>query len=55
MDNPVVRFAVIGLWIGVTVCEIYGLYLSAQESSGSFMLALALPPWAMFKGFMGFI
>ena len=43
------------LWgIGI-MSEIYGLYLSIQEGAFSFCIALVLPPWAMIKGFLGFI
>lgn len=46
--------AVVGLWVGAGVCEIYGLYLAAQEGVGPFLVALFIPPWAIVKGFMGF-
>ena len=43
------------LIIVLTISEFYGLWLSGQDSFNSFIVALLLPPVAVFKGFFGII
>ncbi|WMP17645.1 hypothetical protein [Thiothrix lacustris] len=54
MSDSLGSVGVIGVWIGLTVCEIHGLYLAYNENFTSLMIAFFIPPWAIIKGLIGF-
>jgi len=46
--------AIFALWAGALICELHGLYLSAIDGFGPFLVALFIPAWAILKGLLGF-
>ncbi len=51
--NIIGGFFAISAILSLTFLEIYGLYLSAHEGIGSFLIAFLIPPWAIIQGFIG--
>ena len=55
MENKLNSLGAMIFIVAIIFLEIYGLYLSSQESMGSFVIALFIPPWAMLKGLIGLL
>ena len=54
MSEYLVGLGVLAVYVGLPICYLHGIYLGFQEGFLSFFLALAIVPWGMLKGLIGF-